>query len=210
MDSNAVRIYRALHERIVTGGVGRGERLRQEALAAEFDVSRTPLREALRWLAAEGLVELEPRRGARVADVRPEDMEQAYDARFALEPGAARLAAAVRRPDALEAMAVAVNRHRHVRAGDVPASFAANRDFHLALVAAGDNDHLTRLAELLWVPRIGGAIHERRRETQADVRADVLDHEAIADAVARGEEDEAERLTTEHLERAVASFRRAG
>src|SRR3712207_7120154 len=59
--------------RSLTGGIEPGGRLHQEALAEELGVSRTPLREALSRLAADGLVELLPNRGARVADVRPEE-----------------------------------------------------------------------------------------------------------------------------------------
>ena len=75
------RVYEELRERIASGALPRGSRLRQEALAAELGVSRTPLREALRRLASEGVVVLEPNRGARVADLSRDDMLAAYEAR---------------------------------------------------------------------------------------------------------------------------------
>ena len=84
------RVYESVRTRILDGSLERGARLRQEALAAELGVSRTPLREALRRLASEGLVELEPNRGARIPDLSRADMLSAYEARLALEPGAAR------------------------------------------------------------------------------------------------------------------------
>ena len=85
--------YLAIRERITAGALQRGARIHQEDLAEELGVSRTPVREALRRLAAEGLVEMRTNRGARVADVGGEDMRAAYEARLVIEPGAARLAA---------------------------------------------------------------------------------------------------------------------
>src|SRR5580693_255911 len=91
------QVYTAIRERIVSGSLARGERVHQEDLAVELGVSRTPVREALRRLAAEGLVEMRTNRGARVADPDRSSMRAAYEARLVIEPGAARLAA-MRRP----------------------------------------------------------------------------------------------------------------
>src|ERR1700761_9762456 len=87
------QVYAAIRERITNGSLPRGARVHQEDLALELGVSRTPVREALRRLAAEGLVEMRTNRGARVADVEQGDMHAAYQARLVIEPGAARLAA---------------------------------------------------------------------------------------------------------------------
>src|SRR6201997_589652 len=91
------QVYMAIRERISSGSLPRGARVHQEDLALDLGVSRTPVREALRRLAAEGLVEMRTNRGARVADVDQGGMRGAYEARLVVEPGAARLAAA-RRP----------------------------------------------------------------------------------------------------------------
>ena len=76
--------------------------MHQEDLAKEFGVSRTPIREALRRLAAEGLVDLFANRGARVATANAEQLRSSYETRLVVEPGAARIAAAApaRGPDA--------------------------------------------------------------------------------------------------------------
>ena len=91
--SVADHVERALRARILAGALEPGARLHQEGLSEELGVSRTPLREALGRLAADGLVDVLPNRGARVADVRPEDMRAAYEARLVIEPAAAGLAA---------------------------------------------------------------------------------------------------------------------
>src|SRR6476659_10837232 len=146
-------VYTALRERIRSGDLPLASKLRQVSLAEEMGVSRTPLREALRRLAAEGLVDFSPNRGATVSELDFGDMRHAWSARVALEPGAARLAAQRRDPEAIAAMRDAVTLQRQA-AGDGMDSFAANRSFHLALAAASGNPHLTRFAEMLWVPRI--------------------------------------------------------
>src|SRR5689334_23649847 len=142
IQSVVYHVSTALSDRILSVDLPRGSKLRQVSLAEEMGVSRTPLREALRRLAAEGLVDFSPNRGATVSELDFGDMRHAWSARVALEPGAARLAAERHDQGAIDAMQDAVDAQR--QAGDRDGSFAANRDFHLALVAASGNPHLTR------------------------------------------------------------------
>jgi DNA-binding GntR family transcriptional regulator len=192
------QVHEELLQRIVAGELPPGSRLRQEALAEELGVSRTPLREALARLVSEGLVELEPNRGATVARRDFGDMEQAWRARLVVEPGAARLAAERRDPAMLERMREIVRRQRDV-ADDLTASFELNRDFHLALVNAAHNPHLSRFADLLWLSRIGVPIFARQARDRAQILSWADEHEAILAAVAAGRGARAERLTREHI-----------
>ena len=196
--SVADRAYAALRERILSGDLHHHAKLHQEELAEELGVSRTPVREALGRLAADGLVELLPNRGARVADITPEDMRSSYEARLVIEPAAAALAARRRDIGATRAMRRAIAAHRTAD-GDVDAAFDANRDFHLALVAAAGNAFLSRFVELLWARRIGFRIYEAQRESPDLIAMDAEQHAAIADAVERGDGARAERLTREHI-----------
>jgi DNA-binding GntR family transcriptional regulator len=192
-------VYSALRERILSGDLPRAAKLHQATLAEELGVSRTPLREALRRLSAEGLVSFSPNRGARVSQLDFGDMRHAWAARAALEPGAARLAAERRDRDGIAAMRDAVAAQR--RAGGARGeSFSANRAFHLALAAASGNPHLTRFAEMLWVPRIGLPIYQAQAAEPAGPSAWADEHERIADAIERGDADAAERLTRAHIE----------
>jgi DNA-binding GntR family transcriptional regulator len=201
IESVVDQVYSVVRDRILSGELPRGTRLRQEALAAELGISRTPLREALRRLAAEGLVEFSPNRGAQVSELRAEDVRSSYEARLILEPGAARLAA-VRRPGGrLTAMREAIEAER--RSADTAAAFNASRDFHLGLVAASGNDHLLRLAEALWVSHLGLPIFERQAEESGRVESDVSDHQRILDAVEGGDPDLAEALTRRHIASAL-------
>ncbi len=192
------QVYAALRERIVSGALARGTRVHQEDLAADLGVSRTPVREALRRLAAEGLVEMHTHRGAHVADVDRGGMRAAYEARLVLEPGAARLAAAQRPEPPLAAMAAALSEQRRSMRS-VPRSFEANRAFHLALVAASTNEFLLRFAEQLWVARIGAAIYKRQLQAQERLLLDIAEHEQILATVRDGNGRRAETLTRRHL-----------
>ena len=203
IESVVDRVYAALRARIVDGDLGRGTRLRQEALADELGVSRTPLREALRRLAAEGLVEFHPNRGAQVVEMTPEDVRSAYEARIVVEPGAARLAAVRRATEELSAMRRAIDAERTSQ--DWISAYDASRSFHLALVRASENDHLIRMAEALWVPGIAQAIYELQAGTDTHlIETDVVEHERIVAAIEAGDVELAEALARHHIAAAHA------
>jgi DNA-binding GntR family transcriptional regulator len=192
------QVYTAIRERITSGSLARGARVHQEDLAEELGVSRTPVREALRRLAAEGLVEMRTNRGARVADVDQAGMRVSYEARTVIEPGAARLAAAEQLAEPLARMRAAVAAQRR-SLRNVRRSFEANREYHLALAAASGNEFLSQFAERLWVARIGETIYERQVQTQERMLLDVREHEQILEAIEAGDGRRAESLTRRHL-----------
>jgi DNA-binding GntR family transcriptional regulator len=192
------QVYSATRERISSGSLPRGARVHQEDLAEELGVSRTPVREALRRLAAEGLVEMRTNRGARVADVDQVGMRVSYEARTVIEPGAARLAAARQLQEPLARMRAAVAAQRR-SLRNVQRSFEANREFHLALATASGNEFLVQFAERLWVARIGETIYERQVQTQERMLLDVREHEQIIEAIEAGDGRRAESLARRHL-----------
>ena len=198
IESVVDQVYAAIRERIADNSLPRGQRLHQEDLAAELGVSRTPVREALRRLAAEGLIEMRTNRGARVAELEPSDIRMPYEARLVVEPGAARLAA--RRVDAAacERMRAAVAAQRR-SIPDVARTFDANRDFHLALVGASGNPLLVQMVEQLWLRSIGAPIYEHQAETPERMHADADEHEEILRAIEAGDARGAESLTRRHV-----------
>ena len=201
VQSVADQVYEVLRERIAGGEIERGARLHQEDLASEFGVSRTPVREALRRLAAEGLVDLFANRGARVATATAEQLSSSYETRLVVEPGAARVAADRRLEEPLARMRAAIRDEE--RAGRSPAKlFKANRDFHLALVEGTGNPELVKFMEHVWIGRIGATLYEARLDPHG-LRADRSAHKSIADAIAAGDAEQAERLTRGHIERAM-------
>ena len=130
--------YDAVRERIASGTVVPGEWLREHAVATSLGLSRTPVREALRLLAAEGVVELVQNRGARVVDWSPEDIDEAYRLRALIEGYGAGLAA--RRADeaCIAELRALQDRYERALASDDSAATPAqcNDDFHAAVLAA--------------------------------------------------------------------------
>ncbi|HEX2359793.1 MAG TPA: GntR family transcriptional regulator [Solirubrobacterales bacterium] len=201
VQSVADQVYEVLRARIAGGEIERGSRLHQEDLAKEFGVSRTPVREALRRLAAEGLVDLFANRGARVADATDEQLRSSYETRLVVEPGAARMAADRSLSGPMKAMRSAIADEE--RAGRSPAKhFRANRSFHLALVEATGNPQLVQFMEHVWIGRIGATLYEDRLDPTG-LSADKDAHRSIADAIEAGDGARAEDLTRGHLERAM-------
>jgi DNA-binding GntR family transcriptional regulator len=192
------QVYGVIRERILTGALPRGARVHQEDVAADLGVSRTPVREALRRLAAEGLIEMRTNRGARVTDLSPADMRQPYEARLAIEPGAAKLAAQRELPGPRSRMRRAVAAQRRA-IPDVRRTFAANREFHIALAEASGNAFLLQFVEHLWVARIGEAIYEHQAESPERMSLDADEHKQILEAIQAGDARRAESLTRRHI-----------
>ena len=206
-----------IQARVLSGALPSGTRLRQEALASEFGVSRTPVREALRKLQESGLVELEPNRGAIVRMLTPREIRDAYEVRAELEALAAGLAARRIQQDQLERLRAAQAAFRDAfrrtatrRAEGGPATTAedraswgrANDAFHQGVHAACGNDVLSAtLARLRRsVPRdLSRIVLGESTSVLAD---NVAEHEAIVAAIERRDEGEARRLMCEHVRRA--------
>jgi DNA-binding GntR family transcriptional regulator len=194
--SIADQVYEVLRDRIVHGELEAGSRLHQANISAELGVSRTPVREALARLTAEGLVQLLPNRGARVAEVSLDDMRTSYEARLGVEPLAARFAAERRRPEDLDRIRAALA--QQTQANSAREIYEAMRAFHLTLVEAAHNPTLARFAESLWAGRVGLQVVVRQAG-EAALAADAGEHEELLAAVEAGDGPEAERLMHRHI-----------
>lgn len=190
------RVYDVLQGRIIGGDLEVGSRIHQENVSEELGVSRTPVREALARLAAEGLVEVLPNRGARVAEVAFDDMRISYEARLALEPLAARYAAERHGPEDLKRIKATVAEQR--RARGTRATYEAIRQFHLAVVHAAGSPLIARFAGSLWSGRIGLHVFLRQAD-RAALNADADEHKVIAQAIERRDGDRAEQLMHDHI-----------
>jgi DNA-binding GntR family transcriptional regulator len=137
-------------------------------------------------------------RGARVTALEPADIRLPYEARLIVEPGAARLAAERMLSAPQERMRKAIAAQRRA-VPNVQRTFEANREFHLALVAAAGNPYLERVVEQLWLRSIGAPIYEHQAETAERMHADADEHEQILLAIADGDARSAESLTRRHI-----------
>jgi DNA-binding GntR family transcriptional regulator len=201
--SAADQVYDVLRERILRGELEGGSRVHQQNVSGELGVSRSPVREALARMAADGLVELLPNRGARVVDVTLDDIRTAYEARLAVEPLAARLAAQRRTDDDLKQMARAIVEQR--RAGNPRTVYQCVRRFHVAVVDAAANPLLSRFASSLWAGRIGLHVLVRQVGHEA-LAADAEDHDAIVAAIRDGDGALAERALHDHIAGSLDRF----
>jgi DNA-binding GntR family transcriptional regulator len=189
----AERAYSALLDAIVTGRLEPGQRLRDQELAEALGVSRTPVREALRQLQDEGLVEAKGNAYTRVAPVRPERLAEAFPVVAALHALATRLGVPALTEDDIRHMeAHDAARTAALRNGDVPAAIAADDRFHAVLISAARNHEIERLLKRLMphVRRLD-LLHFEALTKQTDPGRD---HAEILDAARRGDAHEAARL----------------
>jgi DNA-binding GntR family transcriptional regulator len=189
-----------LRSTIVSGELAPGARVRVEELAERWDVSPTPLREAVRTLAGEGLIVLQPQRGARVAQVSAEEMQDVFETRIVLEPMVVRLSLE-RADDAWrESLATAwatlelAYRARPRTPLDLEPAHGA---FHQALLAASGSPSLLRICSQLATQSLRFRVltgARPRAETEAE-------HRGLFDAAVVGDEPLALARTAAHLGR---------
>lgn len=192
-----------LRERIYSGAYKPGAPLRQEQLAEDLQVSRTPLREALRMLEREGLVDTEHGRGVRVVSADLPKLLAAYQLREVLDGLAARLAAASPADGRRTSLERLIDSQRSALDPWQPARYTrANVEFHTAVVALADNEYLTaqlpivRMTSQVFTPT---RLLEVERATTA-----VAQHREIAAAIIAGDGETAERLARAHIRSTVA------
>jgi GntR family transcriptional regulator, rspAB operon transcriptional repressor len=195
---SAEYVYRRVRGAILNGELAPGETMSQVALADELGVSRTPLREALRMLQGEGLIEARMNRRVRVAPVSADDLEELYAVRVALEAQALRLSVGRMRSEHIARLEGSIAEMAH---------FAEQRDMQRWLVPHAEyHRQLTALAgerfSVLLSQMFDHAERYRRLHLGAGPSAwATADHREILDAVKAGDEYQAAALLAQHLSR---------
>jgi DNA-binding GntR family transcriptional regulator len=193
-----------LRDLIIQGRLAPGARLNERVLCQQLGISRTPLREAFKVLATEGLVELLPNRGAIVAGLDPTRLEQTFAVMGALEALAGELAcgnATVQQLDDIRALHYEMLA-AHAR-GDLAGYFRHNQAIHLKLAEASGNPVLAHAYRQLNanVRRARYMANLSRERWDAAVR----EHEAILSALLARDAPRLKRLLAEHLGSKLAS-----
>jgi len=197
----ADQVYRVLLDAISAGSLKPGQRITQEELAEQLAVSRQPVTQALKLLKKDGFVQDAPitggpagrSRGLQVAPLDAHWIAQVYEVRSALDALATRLAAS--RGTVIDPALIAHGREA-VKRDDIKAMIDADLAFHTALYRAAGNPLIEQSALLHW--------HHIRRAMGEALQSDLLrepvwdEHEAIANAVASGDVDLAEKLMLRH------------
>jgi DNA-binding GntR family transcriptional regulator len=175
-----------LSREILSGRTDPGERLVEEQLTRRLGISRAPLREALRLLAQQGLVEHIPRRGVRVATLSDDDVRELYEVRDVLERHAV---ANIRSGADLAGLTAALESMRKAtEAGDRLAVADAHRRFHVEVVSLGGNRQLGVLYESVLVRlQLYMAVNLRREAEIAEPSDGVHRHERLLAAVRQGD-----------------------
>jgi DNA-binding GntR family transcriptional regulator len=195
-----------LRDMILEGEIKVGERLHEHNLAETLQVSRTPIREAVKLLATEGLVDLLPGRGARVAALSAEMLQQVIEVIAGLERHAAELAAARMSPQEFERLQRMHERMRaHHRAGDRRAYFRLNHDIHLGVVAAARNPALAQTHALL-IARARRGRHTALESQERWIEA-MAEHELLMAALAARDGRRAGEILLQHDLRTAAVVR---
>jgi len=144
-------VYETLREQILQGRIFPGAWLREQDLVEQFNVSRTPIREALRRLESDELIQLVPFRGARVRSFSPKDFQEEYTVRAALEGFAIELAVS-KITDAkiarLEKMTTKME--ELLDRGDLGAFLDVNRKFHMTIYEEAGSSRLVSMIESSW------------------------------------------------------------
>jgi DNA-binding GntR family transcriptional regulator len=185
-----------LRRRIVDAQYLPGERLTEDRLAADFGVSRNPVREALRVVEAEGFVEVQPRRGAIVSTPDEETMRDLFAVRALLEPLAARLAAGRARDDELASLRELLDQARlATEADDLDRVAELNSALHTRVVELSGNVWLAQFSLAMhrhvhWVFRLGAASRAAHSWKE---------HVRLVEALEAHDPDAAELAAAEHV-----------
>lgn len=200
--STVEHIADELRGAVMSGRLAPGTQLGEADLAARFEVSRGPLREAMQRLVSEGILQAVVNRGVFVNELTLEDVVDVYRTRGVIERGALEIVAAERREDtyralgpSLEAMRAAAGR------GDGPAVSDADQAFHEVLVECSGSPRLIRAMRTLVVETrmcLG-----ELETTYLDLGSQVAEHEELREAIRSGTAERAHELLVGHLQDAV-------
>lgn len=202
-------VVNALRTALIDGRIKPGERVPEKALCVELGISRTPLREALKVLAAEGHVVLLPNRGARAAKLTRRDLDELFEVNGALEALAGELACG--RITEAEVAAIA-GMHQEMAAAferrDLENYYRANRAIHEAILAAAGNQTLEAVYE-----SVGARIRRARFVAPMPPghwEVAMLEHEAMLNALRRRDGGMLSAILKTHLKHKREEIERAG
>ncbi len=213
LSTKADDIARLLEDEIVSGSIPPGVVLRQEQLSERFEVSRTPVREALRRLAALGLVSFEPNRGVRVRSIAAHELREAFLVRAELEALATEIATPLMRPEDLAELDVIEKRfsrltlelREQARSGEGRDAqlfvewMQANYAFHDVIYRVAALPLVERIAKGARRTFLGDRVWRAKAELDDLYAKNDLQHRAIREAITAGSAQAARVLAREHV-----------
>jgi len=191
------KAYHLIKDKIITLELAPSTVIDEQALMKELGLGRTPIREALQRLNAEGLVHIVPRRGMFVTDISITDLQKIFEVRTVLAGFSARLAAQRATTDQIAQMEQVLHGLEQVQSGDYKLLIDIDRRFQRLLYQAAGNeilaeslDHLYDLSLRIWYL----VLHQL-----GDVRDAIEEHQQVAEALKAGDGARAEALIQQHI-----------
>ncbi len=187
-----------LRSRIFAHDLPPGSWIDEQALAAEYGISRTPLREALKVLASEGLVTLRPGRGCQVTEIGEKDLDELFPILALLEGRCAFEATArASEPDRIAIRTLHEKLETLAREGNISGFFEANQQFHQLVQEIAGNRWLTQLIQdarkVVKLTRFHSLFVEGR------LQESLQEHRELVDAILKGNPERAQRVMEHHL-----------
>lgn len=190
-------VYEQILSAIVTGQIAPGDRLIQEKIASEINISRTPVREALLRLEQEGVLEMQGRKGFAIRKMREDEVVQVYGAREAIEGYAAYWLAENRTPERIAAIQEKVDAERAEQTDDVQVEFRLNKAIHRSIVEQSENKVLLDLFETLWGHGVSLWLFAGTMSNQDPPDPNV--HQALLDVIRTGSPEQAQAAMIAHV-----------
>lgn len=190
-------VANALRDAILDGSLMPGDSLVEKTIAEELEISRAPVREAIRMLAEEGLVESVPYKGSRVRSLSRRDVREVYAIRGLLERFALELVLKEGPADMSELEAACMEMERAATVGDARALNEADERLHRSLIEMADHELLVTLWSQIELR--ARQILALRNDQIGDLTTVAVNHRSIVTAIAAGDADRAKQLIEEHV-----------
>lgn len=198
-ENQALSCYRELIKRLQSGAVAPGDYLREQQLAEELGMSRTPVREAMRKLETEGLLDSEPRLGMRVRSLDYNEVIELYEVREIHERAVARIAS--QKATDIELSELKEIQGAFEKVKHIPAEMAGlNQQFHFALLQMAKNRFLLRAVQSMQRSLLVLGPSTLNDSKRAD--AAIREHRELIKAIEKRDADKAEEIMSSHLQNA--------
>ncbi|SDJ10300.1 GntR family transcriptional regulator [Alteribacillus bidgolensis] len=199
--SITTQVTEEIRNAIVKGEYEPGKKLSESALSKHYGVSRTPVREALKQLEREGLVEISPRVGTRVTKPTEKELNELFTVKASLEGLAAGLLAKNQEVSKIDAIEEAVNQmEKAVETKDHDLFVKSNKYFHEVILEGADNSKLSYLLELLLNQMPYQRYVYLSIEVPNRLEQSFLEHKKVLTALRKGDPKEAEEMMRAHVE----------
>ena len=194
----ADEVYDELIDAIMRREIGPDDVLVQEKLAAEMQISRTPVREALMRLEQEGVLQVSSRGSFRLYQLGDDEVKELYQARAAVEGQGARILAVRQDPEDWAVLRALIEREENLEDQSARGYFEANRNIHRAFVERANNRFLLEMFDMIWGKAMVFPLFASIENV--DLAKSLGEHMELVDVIERGEKGEALEVFTQHIQ----------